>query len=738
MSTIGVYDLADAVWSDIKAINPGPAFEDATWDMAENLAEVLDGIQSATSHRPVESISSTYYQGVYSGTMTLSIYGSGIDKLFGENDAIGTVNITRVNFSWPASEFELDLRAAGSGILIDFNAGLHDGVDLFDGTFQSFSFTTHDLSFTAAGSIAFQVDPDSGETGINGTLSSLAITYLTAPGAYSLSIGGDIHFNQSSSGDISLDGSRFSSFSISESGNLFTYTGDFTYTGNLESGYMAGSIHDISVRLAGATFVIKGDIRTDGHEHLSGTITDLDIHAAGTGYDARYQFAGKSVNVLDLFNEDGDMKDIDGTGEVNEHDLYQFLVNHVDGATLTGLNMSPNAVDDFGSTGNTTTLTVDAAHGVLANDTDPDGDALVITEVNGSSTNVGTVLTLGYYWLPVPPYYAPLGTITINADGSYVYVPGSASAYLTSGQTVELGADYVVSDGHGNTSEATLRITVTGENHAPVLTVDNATVTISENATAGEIAGADADAADADGDTISFSLVGAPVDGDGDALFSIDSVTGQISLTVAGAAALDAVTTPEYELIVKASDGNSSDDQTEMVTINVDSGKDCTVAVTYWKSGDVMEGVQTTITNNDNGQQRVGQTEIDGTYSYTGLAEGDYALDATKESGVSEAMSVNLLDTLLVFRMALGHYELESSYQLIAGNVDKTGDIDLYDVLGSFRMALGHGSMPEWVFVPEGSTTIPESDMIVPLDQTNQNINLVGVLLGDVDGSWVA
>ena len=110
--------------------------------------------------------------------------------------------------------------------------------------------------------------------------------------------------------------------------------------------------------------------------------------------------------------------------------------------------------------------------------------------------------------------------------------------------------------------------------NAPVLTVDNATVSLAEDAVAGVITGADADATDADGtaanNTVTFSLVTPPEDGEGEALFSIDATTGQISLTAAGAAAIDYESaTKSYTLTVKASDGLEAHDQTKTVTINL-------------------------------------------------------------------------------------------------------------------------------------------------------------------------
>ncbi|MBV5304696.1 MAG: Ig-like domain-containing protein, partial [Chlorobium sp.] len=124
---------------------------------------------------------------------------------------------------------------------------------------------------------------------------------------------------------------------------------------------------------------------------------------------------------------------------------------------------------------------------------------------------------------------------------------------------------------------------------APVLSVDNANVSLAENAVAGPITGADADATDADGNTVMFSLVNEPV-----TPFSIDSSTGQISLTAAGAAAIDyESSTKSYALTVKASDGLTAHDQTATVTINLTNVNDNSPVFTSGATGSVAENAAT-------------------------------------------------------------------------------------------------------------------------------------------------
>src|SRR5690606_32722871 len=122
-------------------------------------------------------------------------------------------------------------------------------------------------------------------------------------------------------------------------------------------------------------------------------------------------------------------------------------------------NPAPTAVDDDGATKQGAGLSVNAEDGVLANDTDPDGDTLTVSQVNGQPGNVGAAIA-----------GSNGGTFTLNADGSYSFNPGSAFNNLAANQTATSSISYTVSDGEGGTSTATLTVTITGTNDTPILT----------------------------------------------------------------------------------------------------------------------------------------------------------------------------------------------------------------------------------------------------------------------------
>ncbi len=150
---------------------------------------------------------------------------------------------------------------------------------------------------------------------------------------------------------------------------------------------------------------------------------------------------------------------------------YSVKDNHGLGSTpatvtvgITGVNHAPVATADSASAQADTPMTV-TAPGVLSNDTDLDSDPLTVTKLNGSSTLTGTS-TDG-------------AAVTIHADGSYSYDPtGSATlkALGVGAQTTDTFT-YTIDDGHGGTSSATVSITVTGVNDAPVAINDGSTGT---------------------------------------------------------------------------------------------------------------------------------------------------------------------------------------------------------------------------------------------------------------------
>jgi len=155
------------------------------------------------------------------------------------------------------------------------------------------------------------------------------------------------------------------------------------------------------------------------------------------------------------------------------------LVAQGSGCEEEPVNQAPVAVDDAYTTPQGTPLTVDAA-GVLANDSDPDGDAIT----------------------PVLLSTVSNGTLTFNASGGFTYVPANGFS----------GVDtftYRVSDGSLSSGVATVTITVTPVNQPP-LAIDDSAETTGTNPVTIDVLGNDSDP---DGDDITVTAFTQPGNG---------------------------------------------------------------------------------------------------------------------------------------------------------------------------------------------------------------------------------
>ncbi|MDZ4255247.1 MAG: VCBS domain-containing protein, partial [Sulfuritalea sp.] len=125
--------------------------------------------------------------------------------------------------------------------------------------------------------------------------------------------------------------------------------------------------------------------------------------------------------------------------------------------TITGQNDAPVTANDAGSVGEDGTLA--ATGNLLANDGDVDS---------------GTVLTVS----APGGYVGAYGTLTLAQDGSYSYALANDSAIVQALREGEVVSDvfaYAASDGI-TTTPATLTVTITGKNDAPVAAADVANV----------------------------------------------------------------------------------------------------------------------------------------------------------------------------------------------------------------------------------------------------------------------
>ena len=149
---------------------------------------------------------------------------------------------------------------------------------------------------------------------------------------------------------------------------------------------------------------------------------------------------------------------------------------------INPVNDAPAAQDDSYSVAEDGTLAVTGT-GVLGNDADVDGNPLTVAS-------------------PRPETSPAHGHLTLNADGSFTYVP-FANFHGEDSFT------YRVTDGTAASEIATVRIAVTPVNDAPVARND-ATKTAEDTAISGSVLGNDSDV---EGSTLTAILEGGPAHG---------------------------------------------------------------------------------------------------------------------------------------------------------------------------------------------------------------------------------
>jgi hypothetical protein len=146
-------------------------------------------------------------------------------------------------------------------------------------------------------------------------------------------------------------------------------------------------------------------------------------------------------------------------------------------------------------------------------------------------------------------------------------------------------------------------------------------------------------------------------------------------------------------------------------------------------------------------------TGDNGLYQHLDVVDGTYALTSAKLSGTAESNALKANDALAALKIAVGMNpnadgSTVSPYQYLAADVNKDGQVKAADALNILKMAVKLGTAPEieWLFVPEsvGSETMsrthvvwPDNPIPVILDG-DQEFDLIGIVKGDVNGSWVA
>ena len=329
----------------------------------------------------------------------------------------------------------------------------------------------------------------------------------------------------------------------------------------------------------------------------------------------------------------------------------------------------------------------------------------------------------------------------------------SGSTYTVTDRSGADGADKVVNVetfrfADGDVAVADI-LNVNVGNHAPT-----GSIAITGSLKSGQTLGVDtASLADADGlpDAGSFTYQwkadGVPINGatQGSYMLTADEVGKVMTVTVNYTDLLGAT-----ESI--ASTGTPAVEASRVLTSNLIG------MVSFWRDGSRMiSGVDFDLRDNSTSVAH-GTVGADGRFTQDSIPQGTYGLTVTKTTGPSDSSvtsAIKAADALAALKIAVGiNPNADSSavtpYQYLAADVNKDHKITAADALGILKMAVKLSSAPgfEWLLVPDsvGSLDMSRTSVMLPngvttssfsltLDQ-NKEVHLVGILLGDVNGSW--
>ena len=234
-----------------------------------------------------------------------------------------------------------------------------------------------------------------------------------------------------------------------------------------------------------------------GHQGMSG----------GDDYQSvSFVLSGAEELTLDDFNLQSIGVRLTSVGEIDgSRDGSLKISDQTDGE----INLPPVAEDD------SITILEDGAVGpgeatslnILANDSDPDGDPLTITSIDGTAAPGEPI--------SVTTANGVETSVTITETGDVVFLTDGAFDALGVGEFDSLTLDYTVSDGNGGEDSATVTINILGEDDPAVSDVSynimfmvDMSASALAGGTSGALFGAD-DAFDQNGDGLAATQVDA-------------------------------------------------------------------------------------------------------------------------------------------------------------------------------------------------------------------------------------
>lgn len=208
--------------------------------------------------------------------------------------------------------------------------------------------------------------------------------------------------------------------------------------------------------------IVTGNLVDEIEDAIAAELTIASVEGQTTNVGQAVVLASGAIVMIDVdgnisYDPNGAFNDLNDGEEAYERIAYSVqpqgdlppvnmnVTVRINGSGMA--NVPPEAMNDFAETSENATVIID----VLNNDSDPDGSALTVVDLNLSST---------------------LGVVTELADGRFDYDPAGAFDALEDGETAVDSFTYTIADENGATATATALVSVTGVSDVgPVLTV---------------------------------------------------------------------------------------------------------------------------------------------------------------------------------------------------------------------------------------------------------------------------
>ena len=402
----------------------------------------------------------------------------------------------------------------GAGLSLDLTGAGHAGVD---------SVEVFDLSGTGANTLVLDA------------LAVFDVTEEREGGAASLDVLGDADDR------VDLSGSNFAlTGTATEDGVTYNVYRDGNAQLRIENGVQ------VQIPVTTTLPVFTSPATANAQENQTAAYMAAATDAEGD--TLVYSLSGTDSALFTINAATGEVSfmaapDFEAPGDDGGDNVYDIIVTASDGTNSTDHNVAitvTNENDNIPVFTSPTTANAQENQTVAyeAAATDADGDTLVYS-LSGTDAALFTIdaNTGEVSFMAAPDFEAPG-----DANGDNVY-------------------DIIVTASDGTTdTEQAVAITVTNDNdNIPVFT-SPAAVSVAENQTAAYMAAA----ADADGDTLVYSLSGTD-----SALFTIDADTGEVSFITAPdfEAPGDDGGDNVYDIIVTASDGTNSTNHNVAITV---------------------------------------------------------------------------------------------------------------------------------------------------------------------------